>query len=166
MSLFFSNVEGDDNVFILGSGNWSYTSEVYSRMPYEHTIGFLSNGNIESRLLTEENGIVKTTPYANNLIDDKLLRFRAKVSPYMRWSSNGGYVQPDFYLNGSSIKYISRDSGDLSVGLCYIDTKITETIYLVISGTNNTPYTINFSPYGNSDNYGLVLIPEYGYYGS
>lgn len=109
MSLFFSNVEGDDNVFILGSGNWSYTSEVYSRMLYEHTIGFLSNGNIESRLLTEENGIVKTTPYANNLIDDKLLRFRAKVSPYMRWSSNGGYVQPDFYLNGSSIKYIYQE---------------------------------------------------------
>ena len=52
MSLFFSNVEGDDNVFILVSGNWSYTSEVYSRLLYEHTIGFLSNGNIESRLLT------------------------------------------------------------------------------------------------------------------
>lgn len=166
MSLFFSNVEGDDNVFILCSSNWSYTSEVYPRMLYKHSIGFLSNGNIESRLLTEENGIVKTTPYANNLIDDKLLRFRAKVFPYMRWSSNGGYIQPYFYLNGSSIKYISRNGGDLSVGLCYIDTKITEIICLVISGTNNTPYTINFSPYGSGDNYGLVLIPEYGYYGS
>lgn len=166
MSIFFRDVEGDDNVFAFYASRWNYTSEAYSRMMYEHSIGFLANDIMNSRLFYIDNNIAKTTDYANSLIDDKLLRFKVKIKPYMGYSSNGGYVQPDMYLNGYSILCDTSNNTIKASGDIYLSSRVTESIYLTIRGTNNTPYTITFSPYDNEVAYGLVLVPEYGYYGN